>query len=50
MWAKEQVLKVLTKDAKNEYIMIDITIVKAHQQTTRVKKRLSRLWGTPEVD
>ena len=53
-WAKKdvwgQIFKILTKDAKNEYIMIDSTIVKAHQHATSVKKRPWRLWGIPEED
>lgn len=31
----------------NEYLMIDSTIVKAHQQAATYKKKI-RLWGVPE--
>ena len=51
-WAKrgvwEQIFKMLSKDARNEYIMIDRTIIRAHQHAKKVKKRPWRLWGTPE--
>jgi transposase len=53
-WATKQVweaiFKILTKDSKNEYIMIDSTIVKAHQHASRAKKKNWRLWGVPEVE
>ncbi len=39
-WAKsgiwEQIFKMLIKDANNEYIILDSTIVRAHQHATRV--------------
>ena len=40
----------LVRDTKNEYLMIDSTIVRAHQQaaTGRKKGRQTRLWGVPE--
>jgi transposase len=51
-WAKkgvwERIFKHLTKDRDNEYLMIDSTIVKAHQQAATLKKK-TRLWGVPEV-
>ncbi len=41
----------LLKDPKNEYVMIDSTLVKAHQQATTGKRgRPHRLWGDPEED
>jgi transposase len=46
----DQVLRTLVRDAKNEYLMIDSTIVRAHQQaaTGRKKGLRTRLWGVPE--
>ena len=36
---------------KNQYLMIDSTLVRAHQQAaTGRKKGATRLWGVPEVD
>ena len=46
----EQVFEVLVKDAKNEYLMIDSTIVRAHQHAAGSKKKTTRRWGVPEVD
>jgi len=50
-WSKkgiwEMIFKHLTKDRDNEYLMIDSTIVKAHQQAATYKKKI-RLWGVPE--
>jgi transposase len=45
----EQVFRTLTQDAQNEYLMIDSTIVRAHQQaaTGRKKGAPIRLWGVP---
>ena len=52
-WAKkgmwEKIFKSLIKDRDNEYLMIDSTLVKAHQQSATLKKKI-RLWGVPEVD
>jgi len=52
-WAKkgvwEKIFKHLIKDRDNEYLMIDSTLVKAHQQAATYKKNI-RLWGVPEVD
>lgn len=52
-WARagiwEEVFEAFTKDSDNEYLMIDTTIVRAHQQAVTGKggpKR--RLWGAPE--
>jgi transposase len=46
----EQVFRTLVRDAKNEYLMIDSTIVRAHQQaaTGRKKGARTQLWGVPE--
>jgi transposase len=48
----EPVFRTLTQDANNEYLMIDSTIVRAHQQaaTGRKKGGRTRLWGVPEED
>ena len=52
-WAKNQVweklFKLLIVDQDNEYLMLDSTIVKAHQQAATYKKKL-RLWGVVEAD
>jgi putative transposase len=46
----EKVLHELLGDRKNQYLMIDSTIVRAHQQaaTGRKKGAKTRLWGVPE--
>ena len=46
----ERIFRPLTQDAKNEYRLIDSTIVRAHQQaaTGRKKGARPRLWGVPE--
>jgi transposase len=46
----DRVFRTLTQDSKNEYLMIDSTIVRAHQQaaTGRKKGARIRLWGVPE--
>ena len=54
-WAKngtwERVFEVLTKDRNNEYLMIDTTLVRAHQQAATGKGGTrTRLWGVPEED
>ena len=51
-WAKngvwEAVFTRLLTDPKNDYVMIDSTLVKAHQQAATGKRgRGSRLWGDP---
>ena len=46
----ERVFDVLVKDAKNQYLMIDSTIVRAHQHAAGSKKKKIRLWGVPEED
>ena len=45
----DQVFRTLVRDRKNEYRMIDSTIVRAHQQaaTGRKKGARIRLWGVP---
>lgn len=53
-WARrevwERVFADLVKDRKNEYLMIDSTIVRAHQQAATGPKKgaQTRLWGVPE--
>ena len=54
-WARagvwEKVFESLIKDRKNDYLMLDTTLVKAHQQARTGKGGLqTRLWGVPEVD
>ena len=53
-WAQagvwEQVFAHLTADRHNDYLMLDSTIVRAHQQAATGKGGTrSRLWGVPEV-
>ena len=53
-WARsgvwERIFDDLVGDKKNQYLMIDSTIVRAHQQaaTGRKKGAKTRLWGVPE--
>jgi transposase len=54
-WAKagvwERVFETLTADRKNEYLMLDTTLVRAHQQAATGKGGTrTRLWGVPEED
>jgi transposase len=54
-WAKngtwERVFEVLIRDRKNEYLMLDTTLVRAHQQAATGKGGTkTRLWGAPEED
>lgn len=54
-WAEngvwERLFAVLTRDRENEYLMIDSTIVRAHQQAATGKGGAkTRLWGVPEED
>jgi transposase len=54
-WAKadvwERVFEALTKDRNNEYLMLDTTLVRAHQQAATGKGGTKiRLWGVPEAD
>ncbi len=52
----ERVFADLIKDRDNQYLMLDSTLVRAHQQATTGRgsgsKRWAwiRLWGVPEVD
>ena len=54
MW--ERVFAALIDDPKNEYVMLDATLVRAHQQAATGKggakrgAQRTRLWGVPEVD
>jgi transposase len=52
-WAKtgvwERVFAVLALDRKNEHLMLDTTLVRAHQQAATGKGGpRHRLWGAPE--
>jgi transposase len=52
-WARagvwEEVFEDLTKDSDNDYLMIDTTIVRAHQQAVCGKGGAkTRLWGVLE--
>jgi transposase len=54
-WAKagvwERIFAMLMQDPKNQYVMIDSTIVRAHQQSATGKRGTrARLWGAPEAD
>lgn len=54
-WAKagvwERVFALLIKDRDNQYLMLDTTLVRAHQQAATGKGGLGiRLWGVPEED
>src|SRR5579872_5569642 len=54
-WAKagvwERVFAALTKDRNNEYLMLDSTLVRVHQQAASGKGGAKiRLWGAPEED
>lgn len=56
-WARagvwDRVFDDLVEDTKNPYLMLDSTIVRAHQQAATGRKkgaRKTRLWGVPEVD
>jgi putative transposase len=54
-WAKagvwERVFKELTTDRKNEYLMLDTSLVRAHQQAATGKGGPAhRLWGVREED
>ena len=54
-WAKagvwERVFTVLTADRRTEYLMLDTTLVRAHQQAATGKGGAKiRLWGVPEED
>jgi transposase len=54
-WAKagvwERVFEALIADPKNDHLMLDATLVRAHQQAATGKGgRATRLWGAPEED
>jgi len=58
-WAKagvwERLFALLQDDPRNEYLMLDATLIRAHQQAATGKgaaKRgeRARLWGVPEAD
>jgi transposase len=54
-WAKagvwDRVFAALTADRKNQYLMLDTTLVRAHQQAATGKGGArTRLWGAPEED
>ena len=54
-WAKagvwERVFAHLIDDPNNAYVMLDSTMVRAHQQAATGKGGTKiRLWGVPEVD
>lgn len=54
-WAKagvwERVFESLTGDPDNQYLMLDTTLVRAHQQAATGKGgTATRLWGVPEAD
>jgi transposase len=54
-WAKagvwEKVFASLTGDPNNRYLMLDTTLVRAHQQAASGKGGPKiRLWGAPEED
>ena len=52
-WAKagvwQRVFEALIRDPRNEYLMLDTTLVRAHQQAATGKGGARiRLWGAPE--
>lgn len=54
-WAKagvwDRVFEALIDDVDNEYLMLDTTLVRAHQQAATGKGGTrTRLWGVPEAD
>jgi len=56
-WARagvwDRVFADLVGDRRNPYLMLDSTIVRAHQQAATGRKKgaaKTRLWGVPEVD
>jgi len=54
-WAKagvwERVFEALIDDPRNEYLMLDTTLVRAHRQAATGKGGTKiRLWGVPEAD
>ena len=54
-WAKagvwDEVFASLIKDRDNQYLMLDSTLIRAHQQAATGKGGTKiRLWGAPEAD
>jgi transposase len=54
-WAKagvwDEIFAALIKDRDNQYLMLDTTLIRAHQQAATGKGGPAiRLWGVPEVD
>jgi len=54
-WAKagvwERVFKSLTGDPDNQYLLLETTLVRAHQQAATGKGGTAiRVWGVPEED
>jgi len=54
-WAKagvwERIFAMLSADPDNDYLMLDSTLVRAHQQAATGKGGTKiRLWGAPEED
>ena len=54
-WAKagvwERIFATLTADPDNDYLMLDSSLVRAHQQAATGKGGTgTRLWGAPEAD
>ena len=45
IWKK--IFDELVNDKSNQYLMLDSTIIRAHQQAAMFKKK-TRLWGVPE--
>ena len=49
--SQNEVFASLIKDRDNQYLMLDSTLVRAHQQAATGKGGTKiRLWGAPEVD
>ena len=47
----ERIFAALTADPDNDYLMLDSTLVRAHQQAATGKGGTAiRLWGVPEAD
>ena len=48
----EKVFKALLADPSNDYVMLDASLMKAHQQAATGKKGATktRRWGVPEED
>jgi hypothetical protein len=47
----ERIFADLIDDPDNAYVMLDTTLIRAHQQAAGGKGgRATRLWGVPEAD